>query len=311
MLEILPTPVHFRPARNGYPVHSRGPNIEAGFVDFADRHKYAIHTSLIYLPICWWNLAWINAKANRRNNFLPDEALQRYLDTVLRPDRRYFTISQCDDGIYERLPPNVFVFSAGGNGDEPVPLLCDPRTPMGCEREAIACFAGNIECGGPESGVVGRSSWDPNGAGARIRRKMRDAIGTRPGWDIRTQTGTTFRRVQEFRHMLCASTFALCPRGYGKTSFRLYEALQLGSIPVYIYDEPWLPYQDQLDWSEFSVLVPESELPNLVEIVESKPAEWIAHAQRRIAELTPRYFLLDGACRQIARMVSEKSGWSR
>jgi len=33
------------------------------------------------------------------------------------------------------------------------------------------------------------------------------------------------------------SKFALCPRGYGKTSFRIQEALQYGAIPVYISDE--------------------------------------------------------------------------
>ena len=33
----------------------------------------------------------------------------------------------------------------------------------------------------------------------------------------------------------------------------MYEALQSGSIPIYIYnDVPWLPYQSRLDWSEFA-----------------------------------------------------------
>ena len=33
------------------------------------------------------------------------------------------------------------------------------------------------------------------------------------------------------------SLFSLCPRGYGPTSFRLYESIQLGSIPVYIAED--------------------------------------------------------------------------
>ena len=40
----------------------------------------------------------------------------------------------------------------------------------------------------------------------------------------------------------------LAPRGVNPTSFRLFEAMQLGLVPVYVYDDgdeqPWLPYHD-------------------------------------------------------------------
>ena len=54
--------------------------------------------------------------------------------------------------------------------------------------------------------------------------------------------------TRRFVELMSRSVFALCPRGYGRTSYRMYEALQLGCIPVYIHDEPWLPYADELDW---------------------------------------------------------------
>jgi hypothetical protein len=45
--------------------------------------------------------------------------------------------------------------------------------------------------------------------------------------------------VQQFAH----TTLAFAPRGIGATSYRLYEALQLGVVPVFVYDLiPWLPY---------------------------------------------------------------------
>lgn len=37
--------------------------------------------------------------------------------------------------------------------------------------------------------------------------------------------------------------FNLAPQGFGRTSFRLAEVVQVGRIPVYIYNDiPWVPY---------------------------------------------------------------------
>ena len=34
------------------------------------------------------------------------------------------------------------------------------------------------------------------------------------------------------------------PRGFGRTSYRLAEVVQLGRVPVYLYDDvPWVPYE--------------------------------------------------------------------
>ncbi len=39
--------------------------------------------------------------------------------------------------------------------------------------------------------------------------------------------------------------FNMAPRGFGRTSFRLVEIIQMGRLPVYIYDDiPWVPYRD-------------------------------------------------------------------
>ena len=48
------------------------------------------------------------------------------------------------------------------------------------------------------------------------------------------------------------SRFNLAPRGFGRGSFRLSEILQIGRIPVVIYnDYPWIPYD--YPGSEYSV----------------------------------------------------------
>ena len=95
---------------------------------------------------------------------------------------------------------------------------------------------------------------------------MRFAVAMNTSWSIRRPHGaraTVARRPtrRRFVELMSRSVFALCPRGYGRTSYRMYEALQLGCIPVYIHDESWLPYADELDWREFAVLVPLADAP--------------------------------------------------
>ena len=40
-----------------------------------------------------------------------------------------------------------------------------------------------------------------------------------------------------WERMMHTSVFHLCPRGNGPSSYRLYEALQADTIPIYIWDE--------------------------------------------------------------------------
>ena len=48
--------------------------------------------------------------------------------------------------------------------------------------------------------------------------------------------------ADKFKQLISESYFSL-PRGYGPTSFRLYESIKSGTVPVYISDEHFLPYK--------------------------------------------------------------------
>jgi len=69
--------------------------------------------------------------------------------------------------------------------------------------------------------------------------------------------------------MASRSKFLLCPRGYGLNSFRLYEAFQLGCVPVIITDKPFLPWADELVWSKFSVLILPNDINNMYNILNN------------------------------------------
>jgi hypothetical protein len=66
------------------------------------------------------------------------------------------------------------------------------------------------------------------------------------------------------------SYFILCPRGVSPTSYRLYEAMQLNRVPVYISDIFWLPYQDKINWDNICVFIKPNEINNLEDILEKE-----------------------------------------
>lgn len=89
----------------------------------------------------------------------------------------------------------------------------------------------------------------------------------RPGennyWDF-----VTMQKVRsEFVQNLEESDYILCIRGGGNYSYRLYEALSCGRIPIFVDTDCVLPYDFAVDWRQYCIWVPESELRHIDEIV--------------------------------------------
>jgi hypothetical protein len=83
--------------------------------------------------------------------------------------------------------------------------------------------------------------------------------------------GTSGPAVEErkarYAQVLARSKFVLSPRGAGPASFRLFEALAAGRVPVIIGDE-WVAPEGP-DWASCSIRLRESELGALVGVVEA------------------------------------------
>jgi hypothetical protein len=79
-------------------------------------------------------------------------------------------------------------------------------------------------------------------------------------------------RVARFDEILNRSRFVLCPRGQGTSSFRLYQALSLGRVPVVVADD-WVP-PEGVDWSSFCIRWPESAARSLPAMLEERDADW-------------------------------------
>lgn len=163
-----------------------------------------------YLDILW-TAYYVN---NNRNGKIDTRELQRHLN-LLPKDKKYYTVVQYDDGILNDVRHlNLRVYAMSGKRiDYPLPLICQPHPyKFDFERNILANFIGN--------------ETHP------IRKEILKLKG-QPQLYISKNKHT----LESFCHVLSTSVFTLCPRGYGQTSFRICEALQYGSIPVYISDE--------------------------------------------------------------------------
>jgi len=95
------------------------------------------------------------------------------------------------------------------------------------------------------------------------------------------------------------SDYVLCSRGGGNYSYRLYETVCCGRIPIFIDTDCVLPYDFDIEWKKYCVWVDESELPHIAEKVarfhsDLSPGDFVElqHMCRRLWEewLSPEGF---------------------
>ncbi len=85
---------------------------------------------------------------------------------------------------------------------------------------------------------------------------------------------------QRFAEMIYRSKFVLCPRGAGTASYRVFETMQAGRVPVILSDE-WVPPAGP-DWGACVVFCRESEvekLPTMLERIEHRSNAMGRHAR--------------------------------
>lgn len=204
----------------------------------------------------------------------------------LPSEKTYFTVVQHDDGVvFSSKPANLITFGMGGIGNIPIPLTYDENliieTYITSKKTIFCSFVGSLT--------------------NQVREKMVKVLENKP--DVFIVTNEWTNNIEEdnqtlYLKVMGKSRFTLAPRGYGKTSFRLYEALRMGSIPIYIYDEMWLPYQDIINWSKMAVLVRTDEMDGLYERLQNISDD-------EITSMTDYYktyshlFSYDGMCEYI------------
>ena len=312
-MKIFKVPPELQSPHYPYPAHDTSVGLEAHCHDFVTKEAAGIRGQHMYLPIYWMNNYYKQNQTTGESGYRAVPAVQEFLDTKLNPQVKYVTVVQSANGTYEKLPPNVKVLGSSGVGDVALPLVCQAHPRLGRIRNLLASYVGAIECGGPTQppGTLDHSTSTPDAPGALIRRDMVQTFLNQDDCYIEARySAQADEAVKEdigvFRDAMYHSKFALAPRGYGRTSFRLFEAMQLGCVPVYIADDPWLPYSDVLDWTEFCVLCSRRDLPGLPGLLrETAGNSWYEKASRRLPGLVLDYFSFLGVTRQLPRIIQD------
>ena len=241
--------------KDTYPPFKDGLYLEEYFLRKFDNSKPCLKRK--YIPALWTNFQIEGWFGHRKDD------MQKSLDAwiLANPsDGGYFTVVQYDDGPLLRWPENTIVYGAC-SGNIPIPLIYqDVRNRLvsypkkGFHEKSIFCsFVGNITSNHVEPNV--RDIMFQYFSG-NDRFCMIHSGGWTPDVNVNLQL--------VFINTTIDSKFALAPRGYGRGSFRFFECFQLGTIPIYIWNDIcWLPFQDFIDYNRLCISIHISEIGTL------------------------------------------------
>ena len=279
---ICNVPKNFQPNyKSDYPSYSSGRNMEEICFEYFSLFKDNIVSDYIYIPIFWTSYY---VKQNYANDI---DELYNWLDT-LDKSKKYFTIVQYASGIFVRnFSLNILVFSAGGGGlnikndstsrevsfyelnrhiffgnkaDYDIPLICLPLFPsINTNKDIFCSFMGRFDT-------------------HKCRIDMKNLLENNPNFKFFDSVN-----FEQYKIIINRSIFTLAPRGYGYTSFRIYEAIMGNSIPIYIWeDKQILPFSDIINWNDIAIIINSSEIENLSQILKNVN---IAEKQNNISKV--------------------------
>ena len=234
---ILKVPSKLQPAKKitKYPKHNKDYGVEQDFLKYLTKHQKLItddpsKAKWHYLPIYWTR--W-HVNHNYGNN--GTEELQKIVNNTIIESKKTFTICQYDDGpVVNLYSTKLFLASRKSYHGIDIPLLCsEHKIPFIIPKKRyLASFMGRIST-------------------HVCRKSMYDLLCDDPKYRVYDGDFETNKFTKE----IISSYVALCPRGYGGSSFRFYEAMQLGVVPLHIGDLDVRPFKKWINWGKCSIYV--------------------------------------------------------
>lgn len=304
-MRYINVPKEFQPkwSGNAYPPHQKTDLIEKRCADYFCAEDTEIESDYIYIPILWTSYHVQNGYGENAN------ILQDYIDEVVKqfPNEKFFTVVQYAGGTLTSIPNSKIFASSGTNyclyngpgnytrGERvkhetseyiPIPLKCDDHDGGGDNKKYKVSF-------------VGRLFTHP------CRYDIVDKLKNIDGYQIHSTGNSGSNDVKLFKDMTFNSIFTLAPRGFGPTSFRLLEAMQMGSIPIYVGDNHWLPFSDEINWNDISLILDESDIGDLPDLVDSLiDSGKYLEMRENIRKVYDEYFSWNGIIKNITNRVS-------
>ena len=285
---LIKDKLFYCPNKDTYPPFKNGFYMEEYFFNYMKTNNKTHDSSgRRYIPALWTNFQiepWFGHKK---------PYMQQTLNEFIKSnpcEAGYFTVVQYDDGPLLMLPSNTVVYGAC-SGTVPMPLIYQDvenklesfRTSRSCDKSIMCSFVGT-DTHRVRSQVLSKLSGD-----------AKFVMNKTGGWNPVVNKN----RQDEFINTTLKSRFALGPRGYGRSSFRFFEIMQLGVIPVYVWDDiEWLPYKDVLDYGKFCISINITELDGLSTLLSNITDEQYAEMLKEM-EKHKNYFTLDYMCEYI------------
>jgi hypothetical protein len=233
--------------------------MEEYFMNYMTRQKITTDKQgRRYIPALWTNFQIEPWFPNRR------EEMQRTLDKWISENpssNGYFVVVQHDDGPTLRLPPGTLIYGAC-TGNVVLPLIYEDLkhnleniSKKTFKNKPYLCsFVGSV------THNVRKTMIEYYQKNSKFKFCIND------GWT----NNVNENNQKTFIDITTESKFALAPRGYGRSSFRFFEILKLGTIPIYIWDDTeWIPYKNVLDYDKFCISIHISEIDLLEELLLS------------------------------------------
>lgn len=251
---ILPVPSKLQPSSQPfkYPNHNEDYGLEQDFLIYLKKRKNALITTdpkqadWHYLPVFWTRY-----KRNCRFGEGSLEELTEEVQNIILNEKKTFTICQHKDAPFISLGQTT-LFLASRLTDEGIDLpLISSKHSVPKKRPSKKYLAS----------FIGRLRTHP------MRKQMFRQFKNRD--DILILRGNKGEDI--FVKTLLESYISLCPRGVGGSSFRLFESMQVGVVPVLIGDLDTRPFKKFINWDKVSFYAPTpSDLTDIFESVNKK-----------------------------------------
>jgi hypothetical protein len=240
-----------------YPPFKNGNYMEEYFL------RFMIHNNLkydknnrLYIPALWTNFQiedWFDNKKEGMQNILDNYILNN------KCENGYFILVQYDDGPKLRLPENTIIYGAC-NGNIKLPLIYEDIENKLENITKINFSEKNILCS-----FIGTYTHN-------VRYLLYNKFNNNENFkfNIKQNWSSNISNDEQNNFILTTinSKFALAPRGYGRSSFRFFEILKLGTIPIYVWDDiEWLPYMEIIDYSKICISININEIDKLENIL--------------------------------------------
>ena len=207
--------------------------------------------------------------------------LQLFVDSLDR-SQKWVTVVQYDDGVLVDFKDlDVLQFNMSQNVGIEMPLLCQPQPyKFHSQKKWLANFVG--------------SKTHPI-------RESANSLLYHPDYYVSFQ----HHDIETYCRIIHESVFTLCYRGYGRNSFRIAEALQYGSVPVYISDE-FINCFDA-NFEDYGIIITHEDQHRISEILESVPIEDVIKKQSKLKEVYQTYYTFEGVFNQIKKILEKEN----